>query len=83
MANSIGSHLSDSEEVPVFENKVKPLEDQLITAGELKVRLRKKNVTESVTKIENTIKIIQKAADYSYCLISIVYVKLMYFGWYL
>ena len=63
MANSIGSHLSESEEEPVFENKVKPLEDQLITAVELKVRLRKKNVTESVTKIENTIKIIQKAAD--------------------
>ena len=63
MANSIGSHLSDSDEEPVFENKVKPLEDQLIKAGELKVRLRKKVVTESVTKIENTIKTIQKAAD--------------------
>ena len=63
MANSIGSHLSESEEEPVFDNKVKPLEDQLITAVELKVRMRKKNVTESVTKIENTIKIIQKAAE--------------------
>jgi hypothetical protein len=63
MANSIGSHLSDSDEEPVFENKVKPLDDQLIKAVELKVRLRKKVVTESVTKIENTIKTIQKAAD--------------------
>ena len=59
---SIGSKWSESEEEPVFENSEKPLEDPIIAAVEMKVRMRKKDVTSCVTKIGETVRIIQKAA---------------------
>ena len=61
---SVGSNKwSESEEEPVFSNTEQPLEDPSIAAVEMKVRMRKKDVTSCVTKIGETVKIIQKAAS--------------------
>ena len=61
---SVGSNKwSESEEDPVFSNTEQPLEDPTIAAVEMKVRMRKKDVTSCVTKIGETVRIIQKAAS--------------------
>jgi hypothetical protein len=58
-----GGSKSESEEEPVlFTNTDQPLEDPTIAPLEMKVRMRKKDVTSCVTKIGETVKIIQKAA---------------------
>ena len=46
----------------MFTNTDQPLEDPTIAALEMKVRMRKKDVTSCVTKITETVRIIQKAA---------------------
>jgi hypothetical protein len=56
-----GSKLESEEEPVLFTNTEQPLEDPTIAAVEMKVRMRKKDVTSCVTKIE-TVRIIQKAA---------------------
>jgi hypothetical protein len=58
-----GGSKSESEEEPVlFTNTDKPLEDPTIAALEMKVRMRKKDVTSCVTKVGETVRITQKAA---------------------
>ena len=58
-----GGSKSESEEEPVlFTNTDQPLEDPTIAALEMKVRMRKKDVTSCVTKISETVRIIQRAA---------------------
>ena len=57
-----GGNKSESEEEQVFQNRENPLKDPAVTALESKVRLRKKDVTTSVNKIVDAVKIINKAA---------------------
>ena len=57
-----GGSKSELEEEPCFTNTDKPLEVRTITTVEMKVRMRKKDVTSCVTKIGETVKIIQNAA---------------------
>ena len=59
-----GGSKSESEEEPVeFTNRTNPLRDPIIAEVEMKVRMRKKDVTACVTKIEESVKIIQKAVS--------------------
>ena len=59
-----GGSKSESEEEPVeFTNRTNPLKDPIIAEVEMKVRMRKKDVTTCVTKIEESVKIIQKAVS--------------------
>ena len=63
MAPIQGGNKSESEEEPVFQNTENPLKDTAVTTLECKVRLRKKDVTSSVNKIVDAVKIINKAAS--------------------
>ena len=59
-----GGSKSESEEEPVeFTNRTNPLKDSIILEVEMKVRMRKKDVTACVTKVEQAVKIIQKAVS--------------------
>jgi hypothetical protein len=57
-----GSKSESEEELVSFTNTDQPLEDPTIAPLEMKVRMRKKDVMSCVTKIGETVRIIQKAA---------------------
>ena len=62
MATIGGSKSESDEEQVLFTNTDNPLKDTAVTSLELKVRLRKKEVTSCVTKISDAVKIITKTA---------------------